>query len=84
MEHMEPSFETEVLTRLAVIESKLDGYKEVKSIAYSADNRSKQNEEDIKEIKDNNKWLKRTIIGEGIALVFMLVGIFIKIGMGVN
>lgn len=37
MEHMEPSFETEVLTRLAVIESKLDGYKEVKSIAYSAE-----------------------------------------------
>lgn len=84
MEHMEQGFETEVLTRLAVIESKLDGYKEVKSVAYSADVRSKQNEQKIQEIEDNNKWLKRTIIAEGIALVFMLVGIFIKIGMGVN
>lgn len=84
MENKEVQFETEVLTRLAVIESKLDGYKEVKSVAYSADNRSKQNEQEIKEIKDNNKWLKRTITAEGIALIFMLVGIFIKIGMGVN
>ena len=84
MEHMEQSFEAEVLTRLAVIESKLDGYKEVKAIAYESNTRSKQNEEEIREIKDNNKWLKRTIIGEGIALVFMLIGIFIKIGMGVN
>ncbi len=84
MEHMKQSFEAEVLTRLAVIESKLDGYKEVKAIAYEANTRSKQNEEEIREIKDNNKWLKRTMIGEGIALVFMLIGIFIKIGMGVN
>ena len=84
MEHMEQSFEAEVLTRLAVIESKLDGYKEVKAIAYESNTRSKQNEEEIREIKDNNKWLKRTMIGEGIALVFMLISIFIKIGMGVN
>jgi len=84
MENMEKQFETEVLTRLAVIESKLDGYKEVKSVAYSADTRSKQNEQEIKEIKDNNKWLKRTIAAEGIALFFMIVGIFIKSGIGGN
>lgn len=80
---MEKSFETEVLSRLAVIESKLDGYKEVKTVAYEADTRSKQNEQEIKELKDNNKWLKRTIIAEGIGLVFMLIGIFIKNGIGV-
>lgn len=80
---MEKSFETEVLSRLAVIESKLDGYKEVKTVAYEADTRSKQNEQEIKELKDNNKWLKRTIVAEGIGLVFMLIGVFIKNGIGV-
>ena len=80
---MEKSFETEVLSRLAVIESKLDGYKEVKAVAYDADIRSKQNEQEIKELKDNNKWLKRTTIAECIGLVFMLIGIFVKNGIGV-
>lgn len=80
---MEKSFETEVLSRLAVIESKLDGYKEVKTVAYEADTRSKQNEQKIKELKDNNKWLKRTTIAECIGLIFMLIGIFVKNGIGV-
>lgn len=80
---MEKSFETEVLSRLAVIESKLDGYKEVKTVAYEADTRSKQNEQEIKELKDNNKWLKRTTIAECIGLIFMLIGIFVKNGIGV-
>lgn len=84
MEHMEQSFETEVLTRLAVIESKLDGYKEVKTVAYSADNRSKQNEQDIKEIKDNNKWAFRTSIGAIITSGIGLIVMFVKLGMGVN
>lgn len=84
MEHMEQSFETEVLTRLAVIESKLDGYKEVKTVAYSADNRSKQNEQDIKEIKDNNKWAFRTSIGAIITSGIGLIVLFVKLGMGVN
>lgn len=74
---MEKNFETEVLTRLAVIESKLDNYKELKNVAYSADTRSKQNEADIKEMKENNKWLKRTIIGEVIGLIFLALAIFI-------
>lgn len=84
MEHMEQTFETEVLTRLAVIESKLDGYKEIKKVTYDNDARSKQNEQDIKEIKDDNKWLRRAILGEGIGLIFMIIGIVIKLGLGVN
>ena len=74
---MEKNFETEVLTRLAVIESKLDNYKELKTVAYSADTRSKQNEADIQEMKENNKWLKRTIIGEVIGLAFLAIALFI-------
>lgn len=84
MEHMEQTFETEVLTRLAVIESKLDGYKEIKKVTYDNDARSRQNEQDIKEIKDDNKWLRRAILGEGIGLIFMIIGVIIKIGLGVN
>lgn len=65
---MEKNFETEVLTRLAVIESKLDNYKEVKTVAYNADTRSKENRAEIEEMKENSKWLKRTIIGEAIRI----------------
>lgn len=45
-------FQTQVLTRLAVIESKLDGYKEVKKITYDTSERSRKNEEEIKELKN--------------------------------
>lgn len=70
MQEVEKTFETEVLTRLAVIESKLDGYKEIKKTVYETDNRSRQNEQEIQEIKDNNKWLKRTVISEVIRPYF--------------
>lgn len=81
---MEQPFETEVLSRLAVIESKLDGYKDMKKVVYEADTRSKQNKADIQEMQEENKWLRHAIIGEGIGLIFMIIGIIIKIGMGVN
>lgn len=81
---MEKTFETEVLSRLAVIENKLDGYKETKKTVYEADNRSKQNEQDIEELKDKLKWLSRTTAGAIITAAVGIVFIFIKIGMGVN
>ncbi len=81
---MDKTFETEVLTRLAVIESKLDGYKELKNVAYSADTRSKENESEIKELKDKNKWLSRTIAGAIIGGIITLVFLFIQIGIGVK
>lgn len=56
-------FKIEVLTQLAVINNKLDSYNQTQEIATQADNRSKQNEADIKEIKDTNKWLFRTTVG---------------------
>lgn len=59
---MEKTFETEVLTRLAVIESKLDDYQRIKEKAEVAYTISAQNKEDIKAIKDNNKWLFRTTV----------------------
>lgn len=81
---MEKTFETEVLTRLAVIESKLDGYKELKKITYENDARSRENTEDIQELQDKFKWLSRTTAGAIITGVVGIVFIFIKIGLGVN
>lgn len=80
---MEKTFETEVLTRLAVIESKLDGYQNIKKKAEESYTISKQNKEDIKDMQDNNKWLWRTVVGSILTSVIGLVFLFIKSGMGV-
>lgn len=81
---MEKTFETEVLTRLAVIESKLDGYQNIKEKAEVAYTTAMQNKEEIKEMQDNNKWLFRTAIGACITSVISLIAIFVKIGIGVG
>lgn len=81
---MEKTFETEVLTRLAVIESKLDGYKEIEKVTHENETRCKQNTSDIKEIQDKLKWLSKTCIG---AIITGVIGIgiaLIKTGLGVN
>jgi len=76
---MEKTFETEVLTRLAVIESKLDDYQGIKEKAEVAYTISAQNKEDIKAIKDNNKWLFRTTVGAVITgLISIGIAIFNK------
>lgn len=80
---MEKTFETEVLTRLAVIESKLDGYQNIKEKSEEAYTVSKQNKEDIKEMQDTNKWLWRTTVGACITSVIGIIFLFIKSGMGV-
>lgn len=80
---MDKNFETEVLTRLAVIESKLDDYKSVKERTELAYTSSQENKEDIAEINEKLKWLSRTIVGAIISGVIGLVFILIKIGIGV-
>lgn len=77
MESKEENFEIQVLTRLTAIETKLDDYKKIEDITYRAYNNSKQNEQDIKEIKENNTWLKRTLIGEIIGLIFLAIAMYI-------
>lgn len=81
---MDKNFETEVLTRLAVIESKLDDYKSVKERTDTAYTLATENKEDINEINDKIKWLSRTIIGAIISGIIGIVFILIKIGMGVK
>lgn len=77
-------FKIEVLTQLAVINSKLDGYNKTQEIAVQADNRSRQNEADIKEMKDTNKWAFRTSIGAIITSAIGIVFLLIKLGMGIH
>lgn len=80
----EQSFETEVLTRLAVIESKLDGLPDLKRTVYANENRSIQNEKDINTIKDNNKWAFRTSVGAIITSTITLIYLIVKMGLGLN
>lgn len=77
-------FKIEVLTQLAVINSKLDSYNKTQEIAVQTDNRSKQNEADIKEMKDTNKWAFRTSIGAIITSTVGIIFLLIKLGMGIH
>lgn len=81
---MDKDFETQVLTRLAVIESKLDDYKSVREKTEEAYNASQENKQDIVEINEKMKWLSRTIIGAIISGIIGIIFILIKIGMGVK
>lgn len=84
MEKELEEFKLEVLTQLAVINSKLDGYGEIKKTVYETETASKENKDDIKELQDKFKWLSRTTAGAIITGVVGIVFIFIKIGMGVG
>lgn len=81
---MEQKFETEVLTRLAVIESKLDDYKSIKDKLESAYNLSNNNKKEIEEIQEKLKWLSRTITGALITGAIGIVFLIIRIGIGIN
>lgn len=80
----ERDFQTQVLTRLAVIESKIDDYKNIKEKTDEAYNKSHENEKEIEEIKDKLRWLSRTIIGAIITGIIGIVIIYLKIGFGIN
>lgn len=81
---MDKNFEIEVLTRLAVIESKLDTYKTIEEKSEVAFTTSQQNQKDIAKLQDNNKWLFRTTVGACIVSVIELLIMFFKLGIGVG
>lgn len=56
-------FETEVLMRLTVIETKLDDYNKIKDKAEDAYVQSTVNKDDIAEIQDKIKWISRCLVG---------------------
>ena len=80
---VEKDFETEVLTRLTKIETKLDDYKSVKDKSDTAYTIATENQKEIEEINERIKWITRTVaaavitgvIGIGIALLKSGIGI---------
>jgi len=81
---VDKDFETQVLTRLAVIESKIDDYKSVKEKTDLAYNLSKDNEKKLDKIEEKNNWLFKTSIG---AIITSLIGIgftLFKNGLGIG
>jgi hypothetical protein len=81
---MDKNFETQVLTRLAVIESKLDDYKSVREKTEEAFNLATENKQDILEINERIKWITRTIVGAIISGAIGIIFILIQIGIGVK
>lgn len=78
------SFETEVLTRLTKIETKIDDYKNIKERAETSLTLAKSNEKDILELKDKIKWLSRTIGASIIGGLLAIAFIYLKAGMGIK
>lgn len=79
---MDNKFEVEVLTRLAVIESKIDDYKTIKEKSEQAFVTSSENKIEIEKIEDRNKWLWRTTIGSVITGFVGIVILLIRLGIG--
>lgn len=90
----ENSLDREVLDRLIRIETKLDSYGEVKEQVYKNQrdilkNREKdeqiqitieQQQKEIDELKDNNKWLSRTLAAAIITVVVAAIVFAIRLG----
>ncbi|MCY6355368.1 hemolysin XhlA family protein [Clostridium sp. ZS2-4] len=70
---MDVNIQQEILERIVRIETKIDSYNSTKEKADTAYNKACQNEKDISEIKDNMKWLWRTIAGA------ILIGVILAI-----
>ena len=81
---MDKDFETEVLTRLARLETKVDDYNGIKNKVEETRAKAFSNERRIGEIEDKIKWLTRTITGEVIGGIILIIFIFIKLGLGIN
>lgn len=74
------TFEREVLDRLIKIEAKLEGWDRSKQQIYDNQRdilklteQSDRQEEDIKEMKDRNKWLSRTAVGAIISAAVSMI-----------
>jgi len=78
------NFETEVLTRLTIIETKLDDYNRIKEKTDIAYNLSNENKKEIDEIKDKIKWISRTIVGAIITGIIAIVFLLIQMGTGIK
>lgn len=68
---------SEILERVVRVETKIDGYNNLREKIDRTYGLARQNEKDIGEIKDGTKWLWRTIAG---AILVGLLGAIITYG----
>lgn len=71
-------FQAKVLSRLAVIESKIDDFRDTKNKADEAHILANQNQKEIKEIKGKIQWITRTIAGAIITGIIAFVFTYLK------
>ena len=83
----ENSFEREVLDRLTKIEVKLDSYERLKETTYQNQRdilqiieKNEQQQEQINELRDRNKWLARTIGASLIGIIITSICFAIRLG----
>ena len=81
---MEKNFETEVLTRLTKIETKLDDYNNMKIKTEDAFNLSKENEKEITELQEKMKWISRAVIGAVLTGIVGIVLFYLQRGLGIK
>ena len=68
----------EVLQRLTKIEQNTKEIGEISSKATEALFKAQNNENDIAELKDSQKWTWRTIAGIGVSVIVMVISKFIN------
>jgi hypothetical protein len=74
--------EQEILERIVRIETKIDGYNNLREKLDCAYQMGISNKDNIGELKDNQKWLSRTVAGAVIVSVISIL--FALIQQGVN
>ena len=75
---MEKDFETEVLTRLTKIETKLDDYVKTREKTDVAYTQSNENRKEIEELKSKIQWITRTVVGAILTGIVSILVAFIK------
>ena len=71
---MEKDVLNELLERVVRIETKIDGYNNLREKLDKAYSIATNNQKDIKEMKENQKWLWRSFVG---ALIVSFIGTFL-------
>lgn len=77
MENNDNALWMEIVQRLTKIEENTKGIEQVADKASQALSKAENNEKDIAEIKENQKWTWRTIVGIGVSVVVYLINKFI-------
>ena len=71
----------EILERIVRIETKIDSYNNLREKLEQTFQMSSANKEDVAELKDNQKWLSRTVAGAVLVSVISMLFALIQKGL---